>query len=243
MFLAFLFTFRFRPSPFIPHLFSLPTLNFPMPAPLLLENITLRPAIATDVEWGAPLLFAAGPALFSYVFASPPEIAAGILQRAFAYPNHAFSYEYTQVVEVADQPAGLMIGYTGKVKRQVDDRIHRVMARILPLTKLPQILVNVADLTRIKQDVAFDAYYILSLSIAPDFRQRGLGTALLGEIEMQAQEEGCRSICLDVTYKNTAARALFERLGYQITCSKTSDRFQQMTRAGGLHRMEKILQY
>ncbi len=212
-----------------------------MLAPLLLEDVTLRSAIATDVDWGAPLLFAAGPALFSYVFASAPQDAVGILQQAFAYPNHAFSYEYAQVVEVADQPAGLMIGYSGKVKRQVDDKVHMVMARILPLTKLPSILINVADLTRIKQDVVPEDYYLLSISIAPEFRNRGLGTALLGDMEMQAQEEGRRSICLDVSYKNTAARALFERLGYQVVCSKTSDRFQQMTRAGGLHRMAKVL--
>jgi ribosomal protein S18 acetylase RimI-like enzyme len=212
-----------------------------MPAPLLLENVTLRPAIATDVDWAAPLVFAAGPALFSYVFATAPAQATDILKQAFAYPNHAFSYEYAQVVEVADQPAGLVIGYAGQLKRQVDDKVHQVMARILPLTNLPRILVNVADLTRIKQDVAPEDYYILSLSIAPEFRNQGLGTALLGEMEVQAQEAGCRSLCLDVSYKNVAARALFQRLGYQVTCSKTSDRFQQITRAGGLHRMEKRL--
>jgi ribosomal protein S18 acetylase RimI-like enzyme len=212
-----------------------------MSAPLLLENVTLRPAIAADVDWGAPLVFASGPALFSYVFAAVPEQAAEILAQAFAYPNHAFSYEYAQVVEVADEPAGLVIGYPGQVKRQVDDKVHMVMAKILPLTKLPRILINVADLTRIKQDVAPEDYYLLSISIAPEFRNLGLGTALLGEIELQAQETGCRSLCLDVTYKNTAAQALFARLGYRVTCSKTSDRFDQMTRAGGLHRMEKRL--
>ncbi|NJR50802.1 MAG: GNAT family N-acetyltransferase [Leptolyngbyaceae cyanobacterium CSU_1_3] len=114
-----------------------------------------------------------------------------------------------------------------------------MMAKILPLKKLPNILMNVADLTRIKQDVAMDDYYILSLSIAPEWQNHGLGTALIQDSEIEAQELGCRSICLDVSYSNTRARALFERLGYRVAASRTSDRFHAVTQAGGLHRMEK----
>ncbi|MGC8711449.1 MAG: hypothetical protein ACP5RH_03570, partial [Leptodesmis sp.] len=132
------------------------------------QQFTLRQAIANDVTWAAPLLFSSGPALFSYIFASPPDQAQEILSQAFRQPDHAFSYEYTQVVEVEGQPAGLMVGYSGALKRQVDEKVHFVMARILPLMKLPKILVNVADLSQIKQDVRMQDYYVLSLGILPE---------------------------------------------------------------------------
>lgn len=205
------------------------------------QNVTLRPAIATDADWAAPLLFAAGPALFSYIFASPSDQAQDILHQAFSFPAHAFSYDHTQVVEVNQQAVGLMISYPGPVKRQADEKVHGIMARILPLRKLPKILVNLADLTRIKQDVALEDYYILGLSVLPEYRNQGLGSYLLTQADAQSAASNCRSICLDVTYTNTRARVLFERFGYQIACSKTTSRFEQMTRAGGLHRMIKPL--
>lgn len=205
------------------------------------QQFTLRQAIANDVTWAAPLLFSSGPALFSYIFASPPDQAQEILSQAFSQPDHAFSYEYTQVVEVEGQPAGLMVGYSGALKRQVDEKVHFVMARILPLMKLPKILVNVADLSRIKQDVRMQDYYVLSLGILPEFRNQGLGKQLLKQAELQASETSCRSICLDVTFNNHAAQVLLKGRGYTVVCSKTTDRFERMTRAGGLHRMAKTL--
>jgi len=206
-----------------------------------IHDVTTRPAIATDVDWAAPLLFATGPALFSYIFASPADQAQVILREAFVYPQHAFSYEHTQVVEMQGQPVGLMISYPGNLKRQADEKVHQVMARLLPLLKLPKILVNLADLTRIKQDVAAHDYYILGLSVLPEFRHQGLGAYLLTQAERQAQANQCRELCLDVTYTNLDARKLFERANYRVTCSKTTPRFEQMTRAGGLHRMVKPL--
>lgn len=205
------------------------------------QNITLRPAIADDVAWAAPLFFAAGPAVFSYVFASPFEESKAIFCQAFAYPQHAFSYEHAQVIEVLNQPAGVMISYPGFVKRQAEEKVHQVMARILPLRKLPKILVNLADLTRIKQEIAAQDYYILGLSVIPELRNQGLGTYLLHQAERQAQAQRCQAMALDVTYTNTAARALFERLDYRVTCSKSTHRFDQLTRSGGLHRLVKTL--
>lgn len=212
-----------------------------MVSQLSVQNITLRPAIAADVDWAAPLMFAAGPALFSYVFASPPDQSQKILQQAFVCPRHSFSYEFTQVVEVGQQPAGMMLSYSGARKRQADEKVQSVMAKFLPLRKLPKILMNVADLTRIKQDVLPEDYYIFSLSVLPEFQNQGVGTYLLHQAERQAQASGCRAVCLDVAFTNTRAKALFERHDYRVTCSKSTDRFEQMTRAGGLHRMVKLL--
>jgi ribosomal protein S18 acetylase RimI-like enzyme len=205
------------------------------------QNVTLRPAIAADAPWASPLLFSAGPALFSYLFASPPEQAEEILQQAFVQPQHAFSYDHMQVAEVEGTAAGIFIGYPGRLKKQADEKVHFVMARLMPLRKLPKILVNVADFSRIKQEIGPDDYYVLGLSVVPELRGQGVGTYLLAQAEQQARASHCQTICGDVTYTNDRARRLLESRGYEITCSKTSDRFNQMTRAGGLHRMVKVL--
>lgn len=211
------------------------TLQFP------LDRISIRPAELSDVDWGAALIFSSGPALFSYVFAAKPDEAQEILRQAFEAPGHAFSYEYAQILEVDHQPVGLIMGYPGDVKRKAEEKVQSVMAKIMPLKRVPRILVNLADLTRIKQTVDLNQYFVMSLCILPEFRDRGLGTALLQDTELYAQELGCISIALDLAYTNIRAQELLIRLGYQITCSKTSDRFKGMTDAGGLHRLEKRL--
>lgn len=205
------------------------------------QNLTLRQAVATESEWAAARLFEAGPALFSYILASPAEQAQVILEQAFTFPHHAFSYEHTRIVEVDGQAAGLMIGYPGDLKRQVDEKVHFVMARLMPLRKLPKILVNVADLSRIKQDVDPVDYYILGISVLPEFRRRGIASYLLETAEAEAIALDCEAICADVSYTNTPALRLLEKHGYERECSKTSDRFEQMTRSGGIHRMVKLL--
>lgn len=207
----------------------------------LISNLTVRRAIAADGDWAVPLLFSICPALFSYIFASAAEQAQDVLQQAFIYPCHSFSYEHTCVVEIQGQPVGLMIGYPAGIKRQADEKVHGVMARITPLRKLPKILINVADFNRIKQDVSAKDYYLLGLGILPEFRSQGLGTHLLTQIEAQAQTHQCQAICLDITYINTRGRKFFEQNGYRITLSKTTDRFEQFTRSGGIHRMVKPL--
>lgn len=212
-----------------------------MTSQLSVQNLILRRAIADDGEWAVPLLFSTGPALFSYIFASPPSQAQTILQQAFVRPQHAFSYEHTQVLEVDHTPAGILIGYSGGLKQQADEKVHFVMARILTLRKLPKILVNIADFSRIKQDVPLDAYYILGFSLLPVFQGIGLGKFLLEQADNEAYRLGCTSICADVAYTNFRAKQLLEQHGYQIFCSKTTERFNQMTRAGGIHRMVKPL--
>lgn len=210
-----------------------------MRSQLSTQSLALRWAIAEDADWAAPLLFAAGPALFSYILASPPPQAADILHQAFQFPHHAFSYEHTQVAEVAGQPVGLLISYPGALKRQADEKVHFVMARIMPLRKLPKILVNVADFSRIKQEVAPNNYYILGISVLPEFQNQGIGSYLLNHAEQQAAAQNCDTICTDVAYTNAIAKHLLENRGYATVFSKTTDRFEQMTRAGGIHRLVK----
>jgi GNAT superfamily N-acetyltransferase len=205
------------------------------------DRLTIRPAEDRDVIWGADLMFSAGPGLFSYVFASTPDKAQEILRQAFAEPSHAFSYEFAQVLEVDDRLAGIVLGYPSEVKRRAETNVQGIMAHILPLHRVPRILGNLADLSRIKQDVTEDTYFLLSLCIASEFQGQGLGTALLQDTEFGAKDLGCGRMALDMAYTNDRARQLFERLGYEVTCSKTSQRFANMTDAGGLHRLEKAL--
>jgi ribosomal-protein-alanine N-acetyltransferase len=56
---------------------------------------------------------------------------------------------------------------------------------------------------------------ILTLAVDPARRRIGTATALVADLEAAAATRGAREIFLEVAATNTAARALYERLGYR----------------------------
>lgn len=54
-----------------------------------------------------------------------------------------------------------------------------------------------------------------TLVISPDAAGRGYGRAFVKFYETYAEETGCRELRMDTNEKNTAARALYKKLGYR----------------------------
>ena len=56
----------------------------------------------------------------------------------------------------------------------------------------------------------------LSVYVARDSRGRGVGTALLGEIERAGLQNGFHKIVLHALARNLAGKALYERCGFRM---------------------------
>lgn len=68
----------------------------------------------------------------------------------------------------------------------------------------------------------FDAARLHSLVVAPEWRGRGVGSALLDVVEKGALERGCVSVRLEVREDNVPAHALYRARGYERV-GRTSD--------------------
>jgi ribosomal-protein-alanine N-acetyltransferase len=55
---------------------------------------------------------------------------------------------------------------------------------------------------------------IVTLDVHPNHRRRGLGQALMNEIEARARRDGRRRIYLQVAVDNQPARALYKKFGF-----------------------------
>lgn len=58
---------------------------------------------------------------------------------------------------------------------------------------------------------------IISMWVAPDARGRGVGDALVGDVERWARSEGARALRLCVAEGNPEAEALYRRHGFRFT--------------------------
>lgn len=56
--------------------------------------------------------------------------------------------------------------------------------------------------------------YVENLAVLPAWRAHGLGRRLMEQLEQLARERGCQKITLDAYASNQAARAFYERIGY-----------------------------
>ncbi len=56
---------------------------------------------------------------------------------------------------------------------------------------------------------------LYSIAVAPEWRRRGIGPALIEAAERAAKEEGCVSMRLEIRRDNAASIALFRRFGYR----------------------------
>lgn len=84
-------------------------------------------------------------------------------------------------------------------------------------------------------------FVLEALAVAPNQRNRGIGTLLLRQGEAYARERGYRTVGLDVTDSNHGAIRLYSRLGYSIVRTR---RYPFLTRRAGFsggHRMRKRL--
>jgi ribosomal-protein-alanine N-acetyltransferase len=60
-----------------------------------------------------------------------------------------------------------------------------------------------------------DAWHVMNVAVASDYRRRGVASELLGALFARTQTDDRRGYTLEVRVSNTGAIALYERLGFE----------------------------
>jgi ribosomal-protein-alanine N-acetyltransferase len=68
--------------------------------------------------------------------------------------------------------------------------------------------------------LVLDEIHINNVALRPQFRGRGIGTALLRHVLAEARRLGARRATLEVRASNEAARRLYERLGFYVAATR-----------------------
>lgn len=75
---------------------------------------------------------------------------------------------------------------------------------------------------RLYLDPPGEDYHVIDIGLLPDWRGKGLGSALLGGLQRQAAREGA-GVALSVLHDNHGARALYQRLGFWAVAETPRD--------------------
>lgn len=118
-----------------------------------------------------------------------------------------FSYRHGFVLEEGGTALGGMIGYPLPSKPE-------------PVGyEVPAAFAGVNEL----QTLVPGYWYINVLAVEPEARRHGLGTALLNEAEVQAQNSDCPGMALIVVATNTGAIGAYTQAGYREKARRPFD--------------------
>ncbi|WP_369019119.1 GNAT family N-acetyltransferase [Thermatribacter velox] len=158
------------------------------------------------------LLVLSAPSFFEALWGSSRFVIA---RRCFLRKRNLFSYQHALFVEEEGRIAGMALGCSFDEKHRERLLTGLLMARYLLLSrewKRIPFLLHISPLGEINQG----EFYLSNLAVYPEFQRRGLGSMLLGELEIRARGIGADYLLLDVEGENTGAFAFYRRLGYSL---------------------------
>jgi ribosomal protein S18 acetylase RimI-like enzyme len=133
----------------------------------------------------------------------------------FGFRNH--------VVAVVDGAVvGLGTAFSGRdLPRYTLSIIRQIMTFYGPVSGM-RVIRRAVQIGRVIAVPAPEHHCIAHLGVAPAFRGKGIGTGLIRHLLDDGRRKGRPLAVLDVSVENPRARALYERLGFRVTCERVS---------------------
>ena len=183
-----------------------------------LEEWIIRRAVLEDARQVAEILAQAFPSLYESTFGVRGEIeSADFLFRLYLAGNLTLGDTLLYVAK--DRVLGVAIlhaeGYIGKGDLWKFREIARSSLGLFRGARafFGGIAANLLLARRIPH--APDLIYIEGLAVRDGFRNQGIGSKLLEEVERQARNRGLSRIALHVLNRNTGAHKLYLRTGFK----------------------------
>lgn len=148
-----------------------------------------QPGDAPDFSRLVPL---SGPSFLPALFGPETE---DILAALFLDKRNLFSYEFTRVAVAGGRRAGMLLGCTGRQRNRVALHTGRLLLQRSG-NRWPSTLWNLIRAEMLLTSPRETDFYITSIAVYPEFRGRGIATALLLDAEKRALDAECRRLVL-----------------------------------------------
>ena len=182
-----------------------------------MAQITFRPCTPDDLEQAVPLIYSAGPVAFDIAFNDTHVTQSkAFLQAAFVRSGGEFSYDQHLAIIRDDKLVGLGGIKTAKQTPSFTLQAALSIFSFYSLTSAVRTIIRGLKVESILKPPKKHIAMIHNLAVTSDFRGEGLGTQLIAQLERKMKEDGYKVAALDVDGDNPRAKALYQKLGYQV---------------------------
>lgn len=168
----------------------------------------IRPATRQDTRAIAELTLLAGEGIPAYFWAQVQRTEESIVDvgaRCALSETENFSYRNARLALLDGEIAGIMLAY----------RLPSIVAAEA-LSLFPEFIRPLLEL----EQCVPNSYYVNMLATYPKFRNRGVGSALMGVVDGLATQAGCTLSSVAVFEENRTAFRLYERIGYRVIATR-----------------------
>ncbi|MCR8842663.1 GNAT family N-acetyltransferase [Paenibacillus sp. SC116] len=174
--------------------------------------VTIRKSLPQDAKKSAKLMFDAMDWLGDLLQLNT-ERSTELVQTLYLKTGTRFSSEYTYVVDIDGEVAGILTTAAGSNLDRLNLRAAVSSFSFITGKTLKNVAKHAGSLLKTKEALN-DEYYITTLSVDSKFRGKGIGSKLMDLAEKLARENGFRKCSLTVDASNEKARRLYNQLGY-----------------------------
>lgn len=163
----------------------------------------IRSASIEDCRSIAELALIAGDGIPGYFWTDYQEPEMTIEEagaRKLAQTDHDFSYLNVTVAEIDCKVAGMLYAHP-LPGPEAAENLQDLPKFIRPMVELEQVVPG--------------SYYIGMLAAYPQYRNRGIGTTLMADVDSTARACGCNLVSIIVFSSNSGALRLYKRLEFK----------------------------
>jgi len=184
-------------------------------------SLVFRPCAAEDVDAAIPLMYSSGPDAYRYVFSVSSELQVlDFLRAAFIHGDGELGYK-DHIVAVDKGDIVALVGM-----RNAKNQVSYTLAAIKAIFGFYGFLTGLRVMTRglrFERIVAPPGKGILclhNLGVKEQVRGNGYGRQLIAYFLEQAKKQDVTAVGLDVAETNPRAKALYQRLGFEVKCAR-----------------------
>jgi len=184
------------------------------------ENFTFRPATEQDTEACIDMVYSSGPEVQDYIFNRGKTTAKDYIRHEFSKGGGFLGHRVHTVVEHEGKVIGVGAFYYLEQTKEMEKESFSNLLSFFNFWRLLQVLYYSLHTKSIVEPPREGSVYIADLGVNPEYRGKGVGSALLQHATEKAKANGFREMSLDVALNNPRAEALYSRLGFTVVKEK-----------------------
>ncbi len=180
--------------------------------------MSIRRAESRDRDDVSRLHVMAGPNVYKYFFACDEEGAFAINGLLFDAPETFSSMQYYHVCESAGVVQGAIGMFPGKDHESMNRNVGRHIRDIIGITgygAIPKMILR-SRMGRRMPALGDDELYIEALAVYPEYRGRGLSSAMLTYAFGESARLGLPLLSLYAEINNESAIAIYRSKGFRV---------------------------